>query len=116
MEAGLATPPDRHAKSYRRCLCMGYPGSDRETVKVKLHNVAYWLYRCSRRAIRLIGLTKTVRGVLGPIGERLIWRLASGPEQQFTVQGHRMVLASGDGRPAVGMVTDVYEEGTTRLF
>ena len=83
---------------------------------MKLHNLAYWLYRYSRRTIRLIGLTKALRGVLGPIGERLIWRLASGPDQKFMVQGHRMILASGDDRPTVGMVTDVYEEGTTRLF
>ena len=63
-----------------------------------------------------MGLTKTLRGVLSPIAERLIWRVASNPEQIFMVQGHRMVLASGDGRPTVGMVIDVFEEGTTRLF
>ena len=85
-------------------------------MKVKLQNLAYWIYRYSRRAIRLIGLTRALRGVLGPIGERLIWRLASSPEQVFTVQGHKMILASGDGRPAVGMIVDIYEEGTTRLF
>ena len=32
------------------------------------------------------------------------------------VKGHRMILDSGDGRPSVGMVIDVFEEETTRLF
>ena len=85
-------------------------------MKANPRNLAYPLYRCSRRAIRAFGLTKALGGVLSPIAERLIWRLASKPGQIFMVQGHRMVLDSGDGRPPVGMVTDVFEEGTTRLF
>ena len=42
--------------------------------------------------------------------------MCSDPEEVFVVQGHKMVLAPGHGRPGVGMVADVYEEATTRLF
>jgi FkbM family methyltransferase len=42
--------------------------------------------------------------------------MSSDPEEVFVVQGHKMVLSTGDGRPVVGMVADVYEEATTRLF
>ena len=42
--------------------------------------------------------------------------MSSDPEEVFVVQGHKMILATGDGRPVVGMVADVYEEATTRLF
>ncbi|MQF67523.1 FkbM family methyltransferase [SAR202 cluster bacterium AD-802-F09_MRT_200m] len=85
-------------------------------MKVILNSLAYSLYRVIRKAIRVVGLTNALRGVLSPIAEKLIWRLASKPGQIFTVQGHQMVLASGDGRPSIGMVTGVFEEGTTRLF
>ena len=81
-----------------------------------VRNLAYFIYRRSRRVIRAVGLTKAVGGMLSPIAELLIWRLAANPGQIFMVQGHRMVLDSGDGRPSVGMVTDVFEESTTRLF
>jgi FkbM family methyltransferase len=67
-------------------------------------------------AVRTLRLTNVVRRLLGPIAERLIWRISSDPEDIFVVQGHKMILATGDGRPVVGMVADVYEETTSRLF
>jgi len=92
------------------------PGGGGETVNVKFRNLAYQLYRYSRRAIRAVGLTNSLGGVLSPIAARLIWRLASNPEQIFMVHGHRMILGSGGMPPSIGMVTGVFEEGTTRLF
>jgi len=66
--------------------------------------------------IKALRLTGIARRLLGPVAERLIWRMSSDPEEVFVVQGHKMILATGDGRPVVGMVADVYEEATTRLF
>ena len=66
--------------------------------------------------IKALRLTRIARRLLGPVAERLIWRMSSDPEEVFVVQGHKMILATGDGRPVVGMVADVYEEATTRLF
>ena len=74
------------------------------------------MYRIIRRSIRFIRLTKPLRGVLSPVAERLIGRMLADPDEVFIVQGHKMYLASGDGRHSVGMVVDVYEETTTRLF
>ena len=83
---------------------------------MKLHSVAYWLYLSARKAIRAIGLTKAVRGVLGPIIGRLILRLASRSNRLFIVHGHRMALSSGKEYPPLKMVMGRYEEETTRLF
>ena len=80
-----------------------------------MRSLVYRTYRYSRTAIRALRLTKVARRLLGPVTERLIWRMSSHPEEIFVVQGHKMVLATGDGRPAVGLVADFYEAATTRL-
>ena len=80
-----------------------------------LRKAAYLIYQTARKAIRAAGLTKAVRGVLGPIAGRLFLRLAPSANRPFSIQGHRMVLASGDTYPPIDMTMGRYEEETTQL-
>ena len=82
---------------------------------MRLRNAAYIFYLVARKAIRAAGLTKAVRGSLGPIAGRLILRLAPSANRPFLIHGHRMVLASGDRYPPIAMAMGRYEEKTTQL-
>jgi FkbM family methyltransferase len=85
-------------------------------MRVKIQYLAHRLYRLGRRSLRIVGLTKTLRGILSPIAERIIGRLSNNPDQVYMIQGHKIILASGGALPSVGMATDVYEQETTELF
>jgi len=80
-----------------------------------LHKTAYLLYTAARKAIRTVGLTKVMRGALGPIVGRFILRLVPSANGSLLIHGHRMVLASGDKYPPIAMSMGRYEEKTTQL-
>jgi len=82
---------------------------------MRLRNAAYIFYLLSRKVVRAAGFTRVVRGSLGPIAGRIILRLTASANRQFSVRGHRMVLASGDRYPPIDMSMGKYEEETTQL-
>ena len=83
---------------------------------MRLSNAAYFLYVLARKAIRAAGLTGVVRGSLGPIAARIIMRLTANANRQFSVHGHRMLLASHGRYPPLDMAMDRYEPSTTQLM
>jgi len=82
---------------------------------MRLRNAAYFFYLLARKAVRAAGLTRVVRGSLGPIAGRMILRLTASANRQFSVHGHRMLLASRGRYPPLDMAMDRYEPSTTQL-
>ena len=82
---------------------------------MRLRNAAYFFYQLARKAVKAAGLTRVMRGSLGPIAGRMILRLTASANRQFSVHGHSMLLASKGRYPPLDMSMDRYEPGTTHL-
>ena len=82
---------------------------------MRLRNAAYFFYQLARKAVKAAGLTRVMRGSLGPIAGRMILRLTASANRQFSVHGHSMLLASKGRYPPLDMAMDRYEPGTTHL-
>lgn len=83
---------------------------------MQLHKVIFGVYAAALKLAKAIGLTKYLRGILGPLAGRLVLKMSPGSGRPSLVQGHRMILAAPSRFPPVAMAMDAYEPETTRLF
>lgn len=83
---------------------------------MQLHKVIFGIYASALKLARAIGLTRYLRGILGPVAGRLVLKMAPGSGEPILVQGHQMILAAPSRFPPVAMAMDAYEPETTRLF
>ena len=85
-------------------------------IKMRLRQLVYGMYRVARRVARAAGLTRLLRGTLGPVAGRLLFRATSNVDRPLVVQDHRMYLASPGQFPPADMALDRYEPETTGLL
>jgi FkbM family methyltransferase len=82
---------------------------------MQLHRVIFGIYAAALKTAKAIGLTKYLRGFLGPLAGRMVLKMSPGSDRPRLVHGHHMILAAPSRFPPVAMAMDAYEPETTQL-
>ena len=76
----------------------------------------YRIYIALRGALRVLGLAKPLRHILGPLVGKVVSGGTTDEGHPVLVHGHMMVLTAGNGFAPADMVLDRYEVETTKQF
>ena len=76
----------------------------------------YRIYIALRGVLRVLGLAKPLRNILGPLVGKVVSGGTTDEGHPVLVHGHMMVLTAGNGFAPADMVLDRYEVETTKQF